>query len=204
MTEMRRVPVDDGGKSKWKRPEDIPEAEVAATEDEVDDSGPISEECTCPELDPEEWHETESDWSEAPFIHTTVAAMMGVPLRFKHVRGKLEELAEAAGATVPDDAMLIFGPGKVRRQVMIEVEVDGDPASRKGVHVPGGIAYSRLVAAPWGEMKRIARDTEAAAAERYGKKPDALWVWYLTCNICSAERNYETLFIAHYKKAPAA
>ena len=40
---------------------------------------------------------------------------------------------------------------------------------------------------------------ETQATARYGRRPDKTWVWYLTCQICTTERNFETLFVAHYK-----
>lgn len=199
MTEMRRVPVDPKG--KWTAPEDIPPPEPPPPP--LDDDA-AAEECACPRLDPEDWHEVESDWSDATFARTSVAAVLGVPLKFGQVRERVRAIADAAGAAVPDDAMLLIGPGRVKRPLMLEVEVEGDPESMPGIVMPGGIAFTRLLPAPWGEMKNLARETEAIARKRYGRAPDTLWVWYLTCTHCSSAREYETLFVAHYKKAPAS
>jgi hypothetical protein len=68
------------------------------------------------------------------------------------------------------------------------------------VERPGGIVFTRILNAPWGEMARNLEETRAAALERYGRAPDSMWVWYLTCRACSAQRGFETLFVAHYRE----
>ncbi len=182
--ERRRVPVDQVGRS---RPSP------------VDPEGP--EPCDCPQLDRNEWHEVESDWSDIAFAKIGIPAFLGVPIGFWANRRKLVARAEAAGH-VPEDAMLIMGPGRLRRTVMIEVE-DAD-TSRRDIVTPGGVVFTRLLPAPWGQMKTIVKETRDMARERYGRNPAAIWVWYLTCQTCSSERDFETLFVAHYPKRPAA
>jgi hypothetical protein len=50
-------------------------------------------------------------------------------------------------------------------------------------------------------VKKLAGETRSIAAGRYGRPPDGLWLWYLTCRECSGERDFETLFFAHYAAA---
>lgn len=190
MARSRRVRVDkrERPRSAERKPEPAPR-EVAPAE------------CSCPRLDADDWHDVESDWSDVQFARTAIPAVLGVPVGFNRVRARLEERARAMGASVPEDAMLLLGPGRVRRQVLLEVE--GVEAGAKGLYEPGGVAFSRLVPAPWGEMRRRLTETVEKARERYGRAPDRTWIWYLTCNECSGERDFETLFVAHYA-APAA
>ena len=157
------------------------------------------ESCDCPRLDRNEWHEVESDWSDITFAKIGVPAFFGVPIGFWSNRRKLVARAEAAGA-VPEDAMLLMGPGRLRRPVMLEVE-DADP-SRREIVTPGGVVFTRLLPAPWGQMRTLVKETRALARERYGRNPAAVWVWYLTCQRCSPSRDFETLFVAHYPKRP--
>lgn len=184
---MRRVPVDRKGTPK-----------PAPAEEPADASQP--EDCGCPHLDPEDWHEVESDWSDIAFVRGATTAFLGVPVGYANMRQDLLARAEKTGASVPPDAMLLLGSGKFRRPLLLEVE-DVQPGAR-GVEFPGGIAFTRLVSAPWGEMRRVVEESEQAAEERYGRKPDGLWVWYLTCRVCSSERNFETLIVAHYREKP--
>lgn len=183
MSEPKRVPVDKDGKPV------LPTKASEAIEPEAVD-------CQCPRLDPDDWHETESDWSDILFVRTYAKALMGVPVGFTGLRAELGGMAERAGGTVPDDAMVLIGEGKFRRPVMLEVE-DADESSRDVV-MPGGLAFTMLLPAPWGDMKKLASECRKAGKERYGREPDDIWVWYLTCGECSGPRNYETLFVAHY------
>ncbi len=196
MAEKRRVRVGTG------KPVAQPDFSVpagkrdAARETLVDDP----DACRCPRLERMDWHEVESDWSDATFVRTSMNAALGVPLGYQQIRGKLAALAAKASATVPDDAMVLLGEGKFRRPVLLEVE--DAPAGAPGIERPGGISFSRLVPAPMGQMKSAVNDTVDAARERYGRKPDAIWLWYLTCRICSAARDFETLVLAHYRDVP--
>lgn len=181
MPERRRIPVSLEG---------IPT--VPASEEE-----PAA--CDCPRLDPADWDEVESDWGDITFIRATTNAVIGVPVGYATTRNALLAKAAAMGATVPEDAMLLMGSGQFRRPVLLEVE--GISTSTKGIWAPGGVVYTRLLPAPWGELKKLVKETASRARGKYGREPDEMWIWYLTCRICSAERNFETLILAHYRTA---
>ena len=178
--ERRRVPIEQAGSSR-------PSAARRA------------EPCDCPRLDRNEWHEVESDWSDIAFARIGMPALFGVPLGFWTHRRRLIARGEAAG-TVPEDAMLLMGQGRLRRPMLIEVE-DAD-SSRRNIVTPGGVVFTRLLPAPWGQMRTLMKETRDMARERYGRNPATVWVWYLTCPTCSSEREFETLFVAHYPKRP--
>lgn len=182
MAQRRRVRLDERGRPLR------PEAPAPQAEEPL---------CGCARLEPGDWHEVESDWSDISFLRATLPALFGVPLRYDAIRRRLMERAEAAGLRVPEAPMLLLGNGRFRRPLLLEVEGDAP-----GVWRPGGFAFSRLVPAPFGALRREAERTAAAARERYGRPPDHLWVWYLTCGRCSAARQFETLFIAHYREGP--
>ena len=195
----RRVRVDVETRQPVARPQfsggplpDIPRR----TEDSGGETG-APEDCDCPRLEADDWHEVESDWSDIAFIETSLTSAAGVPVGYQGARKKLAERATAMGATVPDEPMILLGEGRFRRPLMLEIE--GAPEKAKGVVRPGGIVYSRLVPAPLGEIRQVVNETNRRAAERYGRKPDSTWLWYLTCRYCSADRDYETLFVAHYR-----
>jgi hypothetical protein len=153
--------------------------------------------CSCPQLDPDDWHEVESDWTDIQFIRSALPAVVGVPMGYQSVREKLARRAEEAGAEIPEDAMLLLGEGRVRRPVMLEVEASADTP---GLEAPGGIAWTRLLSASFGQMKLLTKETRELAKERYGREPDDFWIWYLTCSTCSQARDWETLFVAHYRE----
>lgn len=159
------------------------------------DSGATAAPCECVSLPREEWDGVESDWSDIQFVRGSIPAVMGVPLRYDVVRRDLAARARDAGAEIPDGAMLLIGEGRFRRPVMLEVE--GATAGARAIERPGGVAFTRFVPAPWGQMKaRVAEFTDAVR-EAYGRPPDTFWAWYLTCGVCSQEREFETLLVAH-------
>lgn len=186
MTERkrRRVPVGANGEPVVQ-PVAIP---VEDTEDE--------EWCDCPVLDPEEWDAVESDWSDITFLRATAKAMLGVPTGLGETRKELRARAQAQGATVPEDAMVLLGEGRFRRPVLLEVE---NASEDTDVARPGGVAFTRIVEAPLGSIQKAVAGAVKDARQRYGRPPDATWVWYLTCRKCSGPRNYETLVVNHYR-----
>ena len=187
MTERRRVKVDDSGMPVRK-------ADVPAEFEEPAGS------CDCPVLDKEEWDGVESDWADITFLKTTTNAVLGVPVGYNSALAELRKRAAELGATVPEDAMLLNGSGKFRRPVMLEIE--GAAGGHKDVVRPGGIAFTRLLEAPWGELSKAVEKTNKQATEKYGRAPDDSWVWYLTCRECSKARKFETLIVAHYREKP--
>lgn len=182
------MPVRD---EKGKEPQREPPSSAPGTAE-------LFAQCECPRLDPGDWDDVESDWSDIAFVKGAVNAVMGVPVGYAEARKSLEAKARALGAEIPGDAMLLIGRGRFRRDLLLEVE--GAPRTAKGAYSPGGFAYSRLVEAPWGEMQRAVDETRSAAREKYGRDPDAMLIWYVTCRECSHERNFETLVIAHYRE----
>ncbi len=187
MTERKRkrVPVGDDGR---------PVVEAGPTASDADEAP--EEDCDCPRLDPEDWDLVESDWSDIAFLRGTSTAVLGVPTGFEKTRDELIRMAESLGATVPEDAMALIGAGQFRRPVWLEVE---DAPDHKDVLRPGGVAFTRLVEAPLGVIKRVVGEVESEATERYGREPDATWLWYLTCRVCSRPRNFEVLVVTHYR-----
>ncbi len=190
MSKMRRVPV--AGDSGRERKQPPPQAGPVEPE-----PPPVPAECSCPRLDPADWHDVESDWSDIAFVKGAVNAVLGVPMGYAGASAALQRKAASAGGTVPPAAMFLMGSGRFRRPLLLEVE--GADRHAKGLYSPGGFAYSRLVEAPWGEMRRVVNETREAAIARYSRPPDRLLIWYLTCRECSRERNFETLVIAHYR-----
>ena len=160
----------------------------------------FTEDCSCPRLDAEEWDEVENDWADITFVSSGTTALLGVPVGFAGAKAGLQQTAARLQLTVPEDAMLLLGAGKFRRKIMLEVE--GAQPGQKDIDRPGGIAYTRLVSAPWGDMQKVVAETKDAALARYSRNPDELYVWYLTCRACSTVRQFETLIVAHYKKRP--
>lgn len=185
--QRRRVRIDG---TAPRRGGSVPPQPTVPVEEDAPD-------CACPHLDAEEWDQVESDWSDIAFVRSTTSAVLGVPVGYDSTRRGLFEAAAKAGGTVPDGAMLLVGAGKFRRPIMLEVE--DLPTDARGVTRPGGFAYSRLLPAPWGDMQRTVQAAKDEAREKYGRDPDDVWVWYLTCRQCSHARNFETLIVAHYK-----
>lgn len=185
--ERRRVRLDDRGMPVTRQ--DAEEEEPTPGVDDVD--------CACPRLDAEDWDRVENDWSDITFVRASTNAILGVPVGFDSTRNDLKAIAERAGGTVPEDAMLLVGAGKFRRPILLEVE--GVSPDAKDIYRPGGFAYTRLLEAPWGQLPKLTRQAEMEAREKYGRSPDSTWVWYLTCRECSRPRNFETLIVAHYR-----
>jgi hypothetical protein len=198
VTQRRRVRVDTPQQRKQRVVPPAISREPAPADDEpVDEATPEPAECRCPRLEAADWHEVESDWSDITFLRTHCRAALGVPVGFRAAEEQLRARAKELDATIPDDAMTLLGEGRFRREFLVEVE--GVAAGARDVFAPGGVAYTRLAGAPWGQINRERKATEEAARKRYGRSPDDLWVWYLTCRHCSGEREYETLFVAHFR-----
>jgi hypothetical protein len=183
MPERRRIRVDG-------YPTIPPSGGVAETE-------PEPEVCDCPQLDHDEWDGVESDWSDIAFVKTTASALLGVVTGLGKLRAQLEARAVKAHVNVPEEPMFLLGAGQFRRPAMLEVE---GSAQHKGIEHPGGVAYTRLLPAPPGKVRIAVTTTEEEARERYGRPPDDIWLWYLTCRVCSEARNFETLIVAHYRQ----
>ena len=203
-TPKRRVRVDVETRQPVARPQfsggPLPEMPARAEEQpgsDIPDEADAGGTCACPRLDADDWHEVESDWSDITFVEMALTSAAGVPIGYQGAFAKLSERARALGAAVPEEPMLLLGEGRFRRPILLEV--DGAPEKAKGVVRPGGVAYTRLVPAPLGEIRQVVNETNRRAAERYGRQPDSTWLWYLTCRYCSADRDYETLIVAHYR-----
>lgn len=190
MPEMRRVPVD---------PKKRKEAEELATyaADAAKESEGLT--CECPELDPEEWHETESDWSDIAFLKSTTTAVLGVPFGYQSTRDELRAKAKDLDLELPEGGMVLLGEGKFRRPVLVEIDV-AQGTRGPDIFRPGGVAFTRLVPGKMGTLGKLLSETTGMAIGRYGRKPDNVWLWYLTCRECSEPRGFETLIVCHYRE----
>ncbi len=189
---MRRVPVNPQLKSENAIPKISGKVDAKPVyEDPID--------CDCPHLDHMDWDEAENDWSDIAFLRGTTNAVMGVPFGYQSLTAELRAKAAKRGFVVPEDAMVLLGEGKFRRPLLLEVDVA--PSETKDIYRPGGIAFTHIAPGPPGKVKDVLDETKMLAKEKYGRDADAEWIWYLTCRICSAAREYETLVALHYRKA---
>lgn len=188
MSQPRRVPVDP----KTQKAVELP----AFGDEPARPAKPDPESCNCPRLEREEWHEVENDWSDIAFLRGSTTAAMGVPLGYGDSVRELRGKAASLGLSVPEDAMVLLGEGRFRRPVLLEVE---GSVTGRDVERPGGSAFTYLAPAPFGAIKDVVKAAEAAAKEQTGREPDATWLWYLTCRVCSAAREFETLVVCQYR-----
>lgn len=165
---------------------------LEATEQEEE----FPESCGCPVLDHADWHRVESDWSDISFLRLHAGAVFGVIANYQKLLDRVLAEAESVGLKPPDEPMVLLGPGKFRRPVLVEVE-DTEETSVSLVR-PGGFAYTQIVSAPPGQITDILAEAANTAGDKYGREPSAMWTWYLTCRKCSADREFETLFVAHF------
>lgn len=191
MPEMRRVPVNPRRKSS--------RGDLATTAEEAAEALKNPEGCECPHLDPEDWDGVESDWSDIAFLKSSTTAVMGVPFGYQSSRDELRAKAETLGFELPEDAMVLLGEGKFRRPIMLEVDAPRD-ATNKEIERPGGVAFTRIVPGKLGSLGKLVDETVGIALQKYRRKPDNTWLWYLTCRECSAARDFETLIICHYRQ----
>ncbi len=169
MTEPRRIPLDERGMPVRK-------------EDVSEQAHEIASDCDCPRLDPDDWDGVENDWSDISFVRTSTSAVLGVPVGFDGSREALRKKAAKAGATVPEDAMLLIGSGKFRRPILLEVE---DALGGKALTARRDRLHRQLPA-PWGSSEGCGTQPPGSAA-KYGRERTTSG-WYLTCRLCSKAR----------------
>jgi hypothetical protein len=186
---MRRVPVNPKSGSQNAIPDFGGRSNIIPTQVVA---------CSCPHLDHDEWDVAENDWSDITFLKGTTTAVMGVPVSYSSLTTELREKAAQRGLVIPDDPMVLLGEGKFRRPLLLEVEAPD--SETKDIYRPGGFAFTHVAPGPPGKVRDLLSESRKMAKEKYGRDPDAHWIWYLTCRECSGPRDYETLIALHYRQ----
>jgi hypothetical protein len=149
--------------------------------------------CGCPDIETEEWDYTEHDWAGKTFYTVPTTMLFHIPVGMSKSITRMTDEIQAKGYRLAQPARVLCRDAMFRGHVMIEVEPPGGTDPRVW-RFPAGRLVSVVHPGPWKRVGAAAVDLK----KHTGKKPRALYFWYVACPECRKERGERTVVFAYY------
>lgn len=156
----------------------------------------INETGCCPVPNVDAWDNKEVKFENKRFVRLYTRSFLFVPLNMGKVMTKLQDLAGAAGATLPmEDGMILskdISPWKAEQLYAVSKPVSGaDIVTLNGSYVTKVFNGPYKNAAKWhGEMQNLAAE--------HGSKPTDIYFFYTTCPKCA--KHYGANYVIGFAK----
>jgi len=154
-----------------------------------------NEEC-CPEFEPGKWDKKTFEWKNKLFIRETMRTFFHIP--FPPSIGKkvtkMHELAQKAGATIPDltDALILFrDPSAFRSEIYYAVTKEVDGANNTTVT---GSFVTSVYDGPFNKVPVFIKEMGKFLEER-GQTAKDYYVHYAYCPKCAKKYNHNYMII---------
>ena len=154
-----------------------------------------NEDC-CPEFETGKWDKKTFEWEKKLFIRETMRTLFHIPFPpsiGKKVK-KMHELAQKAGATIPDltDALILFrDPSAFRSEIYYAVTKEVTGANNTTV---SGSFVARVYDGPFNKVPVFIKEMEKYLKEKDMTARD-YYVHYAYCPKCAKKYNHNYMII---------
>lgn len=146
----------------------------------------------CAPLNREVWDRKEWSWTDKPFLHDHVHALLHVPLDFGKVMGRDQAIIEAAEAWPKDPFWLSdeVSPWGSELYTAVERDISGQKMTRMS-----GTFLSRVFEGPYAHIAQFHQEMTDWVSQQ-GKRVEKLYTFYATCPKCQEKlgKNEMVLF----------
>lgn len=146
--------------------------------------------CHCPDIDDQDWHMKDMDWSNKFFYFDDLPHFFNVPLGFERVVGEMKNQIARKGYTMVNPDLILHLPALFQGKVLVEIE---DPQQYDANIVPFENAriLTRVYQGSRAGLKQAVEELKAFAQDRTHILPNAIYHWHITCAQCAKERGGE-------------
>lgn len=136
----------------------------------------------CPKFNPDGWDAQELHFKDKPFVKATSRSMMHVPLNMGQVFSRVQTHAEQAGASSPDDFIVLsrdVSPWSSEHLFSVSKSVPDEEMTTLS-----GDFITKVFEGPYREVKQWHHDMEQLVHDR-NSSPSDIYFFYTTCPKCA-------------------
>lgn len=150
------------------------------------------QEVCCPRIDPENWQDKTSVWSEKKFVKAKVFTFIYMPINFGAAISRLMKKVDASGGKTPDN--LCLSDHSSPWNMDIYLAVDKEITGAQNVSMSGKF-FSKVYEGDFRETGNWMKDAkDYADKNKFDVKK--WYMWYTTCPKCAKKygKNYVVVF----------
>ena len=146
-----------------------------------------SRSCDCPEIDEQDWHLKEFDWSGKIFYFEDVPHFFNIPLGLDKKREAMEADIQQKGYEIVHADMILHQPGMFKGRIFIEIE-DPEQYDANVIQFENAQILTRVYKGSSAGIKSAIAELKAFCEDRTHLPPGAIYLWRVTCPKCASQR----------------
>jgi len=143
--------------------------------------------CKCPEIEDQDWHLKDLDWSGKFFYFEDLPHFFNVPLGLEKKQEEMKAQIVRKGYSIVNEDMILHEPGLFRGRLLLEIE-DPEQYDANVLQFENARILTRVHHGGSGGLKESLDELKAFTQDRTHVLPGAIYYWHVTCPKCAKER----------------
>jgi hypothetical protein len=146
--------------------------------------------CNCPDVNDQDWHLKDQDWSGKFFYFEYVRHLFNIPLGYdKQLQAMKRDLARKGYQLVTPD-MVLHQPGAFQGRILMEIK-DPEQYDANVESFDNARILSRVYRGPRSSIGSAVQELKAFTQDRAHLEPIVVYYWQTTCKRCAKTKGYE-------------
>jgi hypothetical protein len=146
--------------------------------------------CHCPDIQDQDWHLKDLDWSGKFFYFEYVRHIFNVPLGMDKTLQQMKQDIEHKGYRLLNPDMVLYLPGTFQGKIFMEI-ADPEQYDANVEVFQNARILTRLYKGPRSQIKEAVTALVAFTQDRALIEPNAIYYWHVTCDKCAKLRGGE-------------
>jgi hypothetical protein len=143
--------------------------------------------CNCPEIDEQDWHLKDTDWSGKIFYFEDVPHILGTPLGLEKKQDAMKADIQQKGYEMINPELILHQPGLFGGRIFVEVQ-DPEQYDANVIQFENARVLTRAYKGPASGVKQAIAELKAFCEDRTHLPPGAIYLWHVTCSKCASQR----------------
>lgn len=143
--------------------------------------------CHCPEINDQDWHLKDQDWSGKFFYFDDVQHFFGVPLGLEKRIGEMRQEIARKGYQFVNPDQVLHLPGSFQGRLLMEIEdpkqYDANVETFENARI-----LTRVYHGPRSGIRDAVEALKAFTTDRTHIEPSVIYHWPVTCARCAPNR----------------
>lgn len=151
--------------------------------------------CACPEINDQDWHLQDTDWSGKFFYFDYLRHFLKIPLNYAKKCQEMKSEIVRKGYQIIQPDLVLRLPGLFQGRILTEIE-EPEQYDANVEKFENARILTRVYKGSPGGLKVALEELKAFVQDRTHVLPSAVYYWHVTCPICSPKRGWKTVLFA--------
>jgi len=143
--------------------------------------------CSCPEIEDQDWHLQDQDWSGKFFYFDDLPHLFGAPLGMEKRRQEMKSEIARKGYELINPDLVLHRAGSFQGKLLMEIK-DPEQYDANVERFDNARVLSRVYLGPRSRLRDAVEELKAFTQDRTHIEPTVIYFWHVTCAKCAERR----------------